>query len=142
MQRVAVLLITLLVLTTTAQAATIQIVNADGTNEGFNDPTVVAPVGGNPGTTLGDQRLNVFQHAADIWGALLPSNVTIRVRSRFDALSCSATSATLGSAGPVSVFRNFANAPLGNTWYHGALADRLAEALAPVAATVNVCPVT
>ncbi|HTV00362.1 MAG TPA: hypothetical protein VMF13_07505, partial [Luteitalea sp.] len=37
-----------------AQAAvTIYIVNFDGPSEGFNDPTPVAPVGGNPGTTLG-----------------------------------------------------------------------------------------
>ena len=37
--------------TALAQAATITIVNNDGATEGFNDPTVVAPVGGNPGTT-------------------------------------------------------------------------------------------
>jgi len=123
----ALFIISLLLLPTATRAATVQIVNADGINEGFNDPTPVSPVGGNPGTTVGDQRLNVFQHAADIWGALLPSNVTIRVRSRFDALSCNATTAVLGSAGPVSVFRNFPGAPLANTWYHGALADRLAN---------------
>jgi hypothetical protein len=34
-------------------AATIVIVNNDGAGEGFNDPTPVAPVGGNPGVTLG-----------------------------------------------------------------------------------------
>ena len=127
MRRVAVLMTMLLLCATTARAATVQIVNADGSNEGFNDTTPVSPVGGNPGTTLGDQRLNVFQHAADIWGAILPSNVTIRVRSRFDPLTCDATSAVLGSAGPVSVFRNFPGAPLANTWYHGALGDRLAD---------------
>jgi hypothetical protein len=117
----------LLLCTATAHTATIQIVNADGNNEGFNDRTPVSPVGGNSGTTLGDQRLNVFQHAANIWGALLPSNVTIRVRARFDALDCDATSAVLGSAGPVSVFRDFPGAAFSNTWYHGALADRLAD---------------
>ena len=56
-------------------AATIVIINNDGANEGFNDPTPVAPVGGNTGTTLGQQRLNAFQHAAGIWGARLTSNV-------------------------------------------------------------------
>jgi len=48
-------------------AATITIVNADGAGEGFNDPTPAAPVGGNPGTTVGAQRLYVFQYAASIW---------------------------------------------------------------------------
>ena len=59
------------------------VVNIDGTNEGFNDPTPVAPVGGNSGTTRGQQRLNVFQHAAQIWGAILPSAVEIRVEAGY-----------------------------------------------------------
>jgi hypothetical protein len=50
------------------------VLNADGPGEGFNDPTPVAPVGGNPGTTRGQQRLIAFQFAADIWGATLDSN--------------------------------------------------------------------
>ena len=75
-----------------AAAATITIVNVDGPNEGFNDPTPVAPVGGNPGTTRGQQRLNVFERAAQIWGAILPSAVEIRVESKFDPLFCSTTS--------------------------------------------------
>ena len=40
--------------------AGITIVNMDGAGEGFNDPTPAAPVGGNPGTTIGQQRLNRF----------------------------------------------------------------------------------
>ncbi len=38
-------------------AATIVINNVNGAGVGFNDPTAVAPVGGNTGTTLGQQRL-------------------------------------------------------------------------------------
>jgi len=125
-----------------ANAATIVIVNMDGAGEGFNDPTPVAPVGGNPGTTIGQQRLNVFQAAADIWGAALPSDVTIRVRSQFNALSCDATGAVLGSAGPIEVFRDFTGAEVTGTWYHVALANRLAGVdLAPstddISATFN-----
>ena len=45
--------------------------------EGFNDPTPVEPVGQNPGVTLGEQRLIVFQFAADLWGSLLESDVEI-----------------------------------------------------------------
>jgi hypothetical protein len=106
-------------------AATILIVNTDGAGEGFNDPTPVAPVGGNPGTTIGQQRLNVFQEAANIWGALLPSAVTIRVQAQFNPQSCDAVSAVLGSAGPIEVFRDFAGAEVPATWYHVALANKL-----------------
>ena len=45
-------------------AASIVIVNTDPAGTGLNDPTPVAPVGGNTGTTLGQQRLIVFQQAA------------------------------------------------------------------------------
>ena len=38
-------------------AATITIVNANEPGVGFNDPTPALPVGGNNGTTLGQQRL-------------------------------------------------------------------------------------
>ena len=73
-------------------AVTFNVNYQDSPSEGFNDPTPVAPVGGNPGTTLGEQRLNVFQAAADIWGAALESDVTIQVYAKFDALSCDASS--------------------------------------------------
>nr|HMT20896.1 FG-GAP-like repeat-containing protein [Promineifilum sp.] len=102
------------------------IVNNDGAGEGFNDTTAAAPVGGNPGTTLGAQRLNAFQAAADVWGALLVSNVTIRVAANFDPLSCTATSGTLGSAGPTFVYRDFSGAPQASTFYWSALANALA----------------
>ena len=108
-------------------AATIVIVNNDAPGEGFNDPAPRAPVGGNPGTTLGQQRLNAFQFAADIWGTTLDSNVTIQIRASFDPLTCTATSAVLGSAGTLFIFANFPNAELANTWYHSALADKLAD---------------
>src|SRR5262245_797595 len=80
-----------------AHAANVTVISYDGPGEGFNDPTPLAPVGGNPGTTIGAQRLNAFQHAANIWGTLIDSPVVIRVGARFDALSCSANSAILGS---------------------------------------------
>ncbi|MGH8863465.1 MAG: PA domain-containing protein, partial [Burkholderiales bacterium] len=106
-------------------AVSIVIFNADGAGEGFNDPTVVAPVGGNTGTTLGQQRLNAFEYAANLWGAQLDSAVPIVVQANFDPLACTATSAVLGSAGPTFIDVNFAGAPLANTWYHIALANKL-----------------
>ncbi len=106
-------------------SATLAIVNLDGPGEGFNDPTAAAPVGGNTGTTIGQQRLIAFQHAADIWGGLITSPVVIRVDAKFDPLSCSTNSAVLGSAGPKTVHRNFAGAPVSDTWYVQAQANSL-----------------
>lgn len=109
-----------------APAATFLVINNDGPNEGFNDPTAAAPVGGNPGTTVGAQRLIAFQFAANLWGANLSSTETVRVSAQFNPLSCTATSAILGQAGPNSVFRNFPGAPVINTWFVEALANSLA----------------
>jgi hypothetical protein len=108
-----------------AHAATVTVINNDGPDEGFNDPTPASPVGGNSGTTLGAQRLIAFQRAADIWGALLDSAVKIRVNATFDPQACSATSAVLGSAGPTTAVRDFAGAPVPATWYPIALANAL-----------------
>ncbi|MFC4932172.1 PA domain-containing protein [Massilia sp. GCM10023247] len=108
------------------QAATIIIVNQNAPGIGFNDPTPVAPVGGNTGTTLGQQRLNAFQYAANIWGATLTSNVPIRIGASFVPLSCTENSAVLGSAGANEIWSDFTNAPRPNTWYPSALASKLA----------------
>jgi hypothetical protein len=107
-------------------ATTITIVNLNEPGIGFNDPAPVAPVGGNAGTTLGEQRLLAFQHAANIWAATLTSAVPIRVGASFVPLSCTADSAVLGSAGANDIFSSFPNAPKTNTWYPGALAGKLA----------------
>jgi len=109
-----------------AGAASFVINNQDGSGEGFNDATPAAPVGGNNGTTLGQQRLNVFQKAAEIWGATLQSNVPIIVQAKFDPLTCSAGSAVLGAAGTTTLIRNFSGAPRSGTWYHIALANAIA----------------
>ncbi|HTD05792.1 PA domain-containing protein [Undibacterium sp.] len=106
-------------------AATIVINNGDLAGVGFNDPTVVAPVGGNTGTTLGQQRLIAFQAAADKWGATLTSPVPILVLATWEPLTCTSTSATLGSAGATNIFRDFAAAPIANSWYSGALTNKL-----------------
>ncbi len=119
-------------------AATITIVNLDGAGEGFNDPTVVPALPSNPFTTLGEQRLHVFQTAASQWGARLQSSVEIRVQAAFNPLTCSGTSAVLGSAGAVTVHSNFANAPVPNVWYPPALASSLAGVdVAPATNDIN-----
>ena len=105
-----------------AGPAQIVIVNINAPGVGFNDPTPRAPVGGNTGTTLGQQRLIAFQHAADLWSATLDSTVPIRIRAQFVPLGAN----VLGSAGPIVRFRDFTNVPLAGTWYHVALANKLA----------------
>src|SRR5215207_9438833 len=88
-------------------AATIVIQNNDSAGVGFNDPTPAAPVGGNTGTTVGQQRLNAFQFAANVWGATIRSDVPITIAAGWAALPCTTNSATLGAAGSVRTFGNF-----------------------------------
>lgn len=124
--RLALLVTCLLTLSVSAFAdATVTIVNVNGPGVGFNDPTPVAPLPTNPGTTLGQQRLIAAQFAADLWAATLDSNVEIRVQASFNTRTCNATSAVLASAGTIQVFRDFPAAPQPNTWYHVALANKL-----------------
>lgn len=119
-------LATLIGVATAAQAAAnFAIVVVDGPGEGFNDATPAAPVGGNPGLTLGQQRLNAFQYAASLWGQQLDSAVTITIRASFDPLSCTATSGVLGSAGAIFVFSDVPGAGmLPGTWYPASLASK------------------
>lgn len=113
-----------------ATAAEIRIVNQDvGTQKGLDDPTPVVPVGGNPGTTRGKQALIVFQFAADLWGAVLKSDVPVINNATFKDLTCDATSGVLGSSGTTSVYSFDSSVPAGalpNVWYHSALTDALA----------------
>jgi len=106
-------------------AANIVILNNDAAGVGFNDTTPVAPVGGNTGTTLGQQRLNAFQAAANIWGATLTSSVTITIRAQWIALTCTATTAVLGTAGAIQIWRDRAGLPFAGTWYGEALTGKL-----------------
>ena len=70
--------------TPVSATAVINIINLDGPGEGLNDPTPAVPVGGNPGTTIGEQRLLCLQRAAEIWGAALTSTVPINVQVQFN----------------------------------------------------------
>jgi PA domain-containing protein len=115
-----------------ARAATVSIINGNAAGVGFNDPTPRAPIGGNTGTTLGQQRLIAFQRAADIWGAEIDSPVPIRILATFEAQTCTPTSATLGAAGSRFIYSDFPKTGLSpgplmpNLWHGGALADKRA----------------
>jgi hypothetical protein len=93
---------------------------------GLNDATSTAPVGGNSGTTLGQQRLNVFQKAADTLEAYLQIDFEVTVDAAFVTdLDCNSDNAILGTAGPNNVLINFANAPAADTYYPVALVNNL-----------------
>ncbi len=90
--RAAALAACLAVPASLAQAqAQIVIVNGNRPGVGFNDPTPAVPVGGNTGTTVGEQRLIAFQRAADIWGQTLASATPISVLATFEPQTCTAT---------------------------------------------------
>ncbi len=124
-----------------AFAADIVIVNNDGPDEGLNDPRPRAPVGGNPGTTVGEQRRIALQYAADILGSRLGSTVPIRVAVRFERLGCRTRQAKLAAAGARFLVSDFPNAPVADTFYPIALANALAgqrlQSGADIGATFN-----
>jgi MYXO-CTERM domain-containing protein len=111
---------------TALASAKITLDNADAPGEGFNDPTPLAPVGGNTGTTLGQQRQIAVQFAFDRWGELIDSGVEIHVAATFDPLGCADSSAVYGVTDTKMVFKDFLHAPKPNTWYPAALANKLA----------------
>jgi len=105
--------------------ADIVINNGDSVGEGFNDPTITTPAGGNAAHTLGQARLNAFRHAALLVDGMVSSPVTIRVDAEMNPLPGDATSAVLGGASPTEIMINFPGAPHVNTWYVAALANAL-----------------
>lgn len=98
----------------------------DGPGEGLNDTTPASPVGGNNGTTVGEQRTIVFQYAANLLSEVIDSSVPIVIEANFDPLSCSTNSGVIGSAGANGWSLNFPNRPISNTYYPVALANSYA----------------
>jgi len=103
--------------------------NLDPAGLGFNDPTPADPVGGNPGTTLGAQRLNALRFALELWGSILDSDVEVVVQTFFTQLQCEDVEeglpAILAKARPLQVVADFEGTPLADTWYQVALANSL-----------------
>jgi len=106
--------------------------NVDEGPIGFNDPAPPSlPATGNPGTSIGQQRVNAYMESFKIWAATVESTETIWVQGTFGLdLFCDEESGTLGAAGTMQIFANFDTAGADiwpQTWYHGALANKLAE---------------
>jgi hypothetical protein len=105
-----------------AAAIEVQLFNFDtGTGLGLDDSTPRAPVGGNPGQTLGQQRQIAYQYAADLWSAVLDGDVPVRVIASTQPLPCTPTSGTLAQAGTRFTIANFPGG-LADTRYHIAIA--------------------
>lgn len=110
---------------TTQAKTSIRIISQDQPGEGLNDQTPKEPVGGNTGTTLGEQRTIALEYAAHLIGQFLHSDLEIEIKADFRNEGGSTYSATLATAGPNSVHYNFSGAPQFNTYYPQALANKL-----------------
>jgi hypothetical protein len=120
----------LFVYSSASAQATIVIQNNDPAGSGFNDTTPATPVGGNNGTTVGDQRLIAFQAAANIWGATLTSGPTITIRASWAEMrqGCTLNSGVLGSAGNSGLIHSDLPGLVPGFWYGNALANALTGA--------------
>ncbi len=121
----AALASSILLAASNAPAVAISIHPTDSAGEGFLDQAPRDPVGGNPGTTLGAQRLFVLEHAATAWSKRLVGDIPIVVAASFDPLGGDDASATLGYTSPTTVHRDFTGAPIAGTWFVSALANQL-----------------
>jgi hypothetical protein len=118
----------LLTATQAFAAGRIVIINFDPAGTGLNDPAPAAPQPGNPATTLGEQRMNVFRAAAERWQNALDLHVDIRVAANFMGIAgCTATDGVLGQATAIRWIDDFPGAPRGGVWYPSALANQFAH---------------
>lgn len=79
--------------------ATFTIEYLDPPGVGFNDNTPKAPEGGNPGTTLGEQRRYALERALLKWASLLGNPVPTKVLAVHQALTCGSGGGVLAAAG-------------------------------------------
>ncbi|WP_373005584.1 hypothetical protein [Hyphomonas sp.] len=105
----------------------------DPAGVGFYDTTPVAPVEGNTGTTLGEQRRIAMAAAASNWSDELLSRqaLTITVDASMPAFPsglCTSTRGPVGQARPSELRENFANVPRPNTFCPIALARSISGA--------------
>ncbi len=112
--------------TSIAHGQAITILNNDGAGEGFNDPTPrVSDING-AATTLGQDRLNCFAAAAQVWADYLSITIPVVVDAQFSQLGGSAFGAILGFAGPTNVVNDFVGTPIPGMLFVAAQANQLA----------------
>jgi beta-glucanase (GH16 family) len=93
-------------------------------NSEWFDTTAVAPIGGNPGTTRGEQRRNAMLRAAANLAQEMRSPVPISIDACWDNLG-TGNSVTLAQAGPRSILRDTPSMEKKYTWYAGPAAARV-----------------
>jgi hypothetical protein len=96
----------------------------------WTDSTAVTPIGGNPGTTLGDQRKNALDYAGQQLVQQLGIEVPITVHACGAHLGGDSHSAILAHAGPTTFLYDTPQYPTNflqkkYTWYPSTLAVRL-----------------
>lgn len=79
--------------------------------------------------------LDAFQYAVDIWASIITSTIPITIDANWLDLSSNA----LGFAGATGVYRNFSGAPIANTYYATALANKLSNSTLNVSASDIFC---
>lgn len=105
---------------------------------GFTDSTGAAPVGGNPGTTIGQQRANVFNKAATNWTNIAQPSVNITVSAAFSSLFCDGSGVIFASGGSTASDRNFTGAVDANTWYPQSLKNHITSTTSGAAITITI----
>jgi PA domain len=94
---------------------------------GFDDPRKFDGAPGNPATTLGDARVNLFNAVLGAWANTLESPVNIDVLVSWSPQFCDpAQGAVLGAASTTFIYAsNDGSLPHDNVWYHAALTEAL-----------------
>lgn len=112
-------------------ASTFNIYPLDPPGTGFTDPTPFPGAPGNPATTLGEARTNLFNAVLGVWAGTLQSAVNVDVLVIWTPLFCQeGAGAVLAAAGTTEVFLDSTGTilPHADVWYHAALAESLAGA--------------
>ena len=110
----------------TAGTSNFNVVNLDDAGEGFTDPRPFAGAPGNPATTLGEARINLFNAVLAAWANTLESTVDVDVQVTWQPLPCQlGTGAVLGGAATTFIFQS-PDFPQPGVWYPTALAEALA----------------
>jgi hypothetical protein len=105
------------------------IFDLDPPGTGFTDPRPFGGAPGNPATTLGEARVNLFEAVLGAWGTVLGSLAPADVLVSWLPLPCqTGAGAALAGAAPLFVVavEDAGLFPFTDTWYHIALGEALA----------------
>lgn len=124
---------------------TFEVQYMDQPGSGFFSTETRAPVGLNPGQTLGEQRRIALERTLQSFASRLTSSIPIHIEAGFVNLGGSTTSAVLASAGPEWFNFSFKNAPAPNIAYPSALANKISgsdlsnasQGIADISITIN-----